>query len=912
MKQKAHFKNSSILFVVLIVLIAGTLSAQGFLKTSNKEIVNENGEPVLLRGMGLGGWMLQEGYMLQTADFANAQHEIKAHIEELIGAANTADFYDAWQKNHVRKIDIDSLRSWGFNSVRLPMHYNLFTLPIEEEPVEGEHTWLEKGFIMTDSLISWCAQNEMYVVLDLHAAPGGQGKDEGISDYDPSKPSLWESKLNRDKTVALWKQLAERYANEPWVAGYDLINETNWEMPGNGPLKALYMEIIDSIRTVDTNHIIFIEGNWFANDFTGLTPPWDGNMVYSPHKYWSFNDQASIQWVLDIREQHNTPLYFGEAGENSNAWFRDAIRLMEDNNIGWAWWPMKKIESIAGPLSVIKTPEYQVLLDYWSGNGEEPAMQFAFDALMETADMLKMENCIYQKDVIDAMFRQVYADEAVPFKIHPVPGTVHASDFDMGRPGFAYSDTDIANFQVSTGSYTAWNRGWSYRNDGVDIERSSDEGNSNGFNVGFVARDEWMQYTVNVQENAAYDIRVRVASETAGGAFHFKVEGADITGSIAAPLTGGWQQWQTVTIPDAILTTDDVHLRFVIDQKEFNVGSFEFVKKGPTTSIPTSYVSSFTLDEHTVLLNINKPLSGPLPAIPGGLELFVDQSEVGLTDLSLDQNYRVILIETDHTFKSSETITLSYSGNEIEAKDGTKLETFTFEEVQNNITIVHEVPGKVEAEDFFNQSGIELEDCSDEGGGQNIGYLDAGDYCDYLIEVSQNGTYRVDYRTASESAGGGVQLQLIDEQGDAEVLHTLSFPSTGGWQNWETTSKNTILPAGQHHLRLLITESLFNVNWLQFTFLTSTHEHDPVPEIGIFPNPVKNALTIRGNLIGKKDIELSICNSLGQVVLHESIKINNELNHQVNLQSLPAGHFLFILQSEDGLLYRKKLIKTEQ
>ena len=115
------------------------------------------------------------------------------------------------------------------------------------------------------------------------------------SDYDPSKPSLWESPANRDKTVALWKRIAERYADEPWVGGYDLTNEPNWNMAGNIPLRNLYREITDSIRTVDTKHILIVEGNWFANDFTGLTPPWDDNMVYGPHKYWSFNDQASIQ-----------------------------------------------------------------------------------------------------------------------------------------------------------------------------------------------------------------------------------------------------------------------------------------------------------------------------------------------------------------------------------------------------------------------------------------------------------------------------------------------------------------------------------------------------------------------------------------------------------------------------------------
>ena len=88
---------------------------------------------------------------------------------------------------------------------------------------------------------------------------------------------------------------------------------------------------------MDNNHIIFIEGNWFANDFTGLTPPWDDNMVYSPHKYLSFNDQAFIQWVLDNRNEYNVLLYLGESGENSNVWLRDAIKLLEDNDIGWAW-----------------------------------------------------------------------------------------------------------------------------------------------------------------------------------------------------------------------------------------------------------------------------------------------------------------------------------------------------------------------------------------------------------------------------------------------------------------------------------------------------------------------------------------------------------------------------------------------
>ena len=266
------------------------------------------------------------------------------------------------------------------------MHYNLFTLPIESEPIEGNHTWLGKGFTMVDSLLDWCASREIYLILDLHAAPGGQVYNADISDYDDSKPSLWESKENRDKTVAFWKKIAERYKDEPWIGGYDLINETNWNLPGGTLLRNLYQEITDSIRATGDEHILFIEGNWFANDYTGLTPPWDGNMVYSFHKYWSSLDD--LDWIIPLRDQYNVPLWMGESGENSNTWFTDAVILFEKNNIGWAWWTMRKMESINSPYNIPINQGYQNILDYWKGEGSRPSEDESFDAVMKLADNL--------------------------------------------------------------------------------------------------------------------------------------------------------------------------------------------------------------------------------------------------------------------------------------------------------------------------------------------------------------------------------------------------------------------------------------------------------------------------------------------------------------------------------------------
>ena len=495
MNKEKKSKAFGLLFLLLLIGMSSTVFSQG-LKADGKNIVDQNGNNVILRGMGLGGWMIQEGYMLETSSFANTQSKIRAKIEDLIGTSNTESFYDAWIANHCTKKDIDSLAAWGFNSIRVPMHYNLFTLPIEKEPVTGKNTWLSKGFAITDSLMKWCTAKKIYVILDLHGAPGGQGHDAAISDYDATKPSLWESEANKQKTIALWEKLAERYANESWVGGYDLINETNWNFtPGenpnglaetsNAPLRQLYIDITKAIRKVDKKHIIFIEGNGWGNNYKGLFPLWDNNLVMSFHKYWNYNDQNAIESYLKVRNEYNVPIWLGESGENSNQWFADAIQLVEKNNIGWAWWPLKKINSVVGPLTVKKTDGYQALLNYWQNGGVKPSVDVAKTALMQQVENLKIENCIYHKDVIDAMFRQVKDSATKPFSLLRIPGVVAATDYDMGRNGKAYFDSDVATYHVNTGKHVSWNSGHAYRNDGVDIEKTDDVNHqSNGYDIG--------------------------------------------------------------------------------------------------------------------------------------------------------------------------------------------------------------------------------------------------------------------------------------------------------------------------------------------------------------------------------------------------------------------------------------------
>jgi endoglucanase len=387
---------------------------QGFLKAQGRLIVNEKGEKVILRGIGLGGWMLQEGYMLKLGK-VGPQYRIREKITELVGPEKAAAFYDRWLANDIRKVDIDSMAAWGFNSVRLPMHYALYTLPVDKEPVAGKDTWVGKGWMLTDSLLSWCKADHVYLILDMHAAPGGQGNDLPIADRDPSKPSLWESAADREKMVALWRKLAERYANEPWIGGYDIINEPNWgfagdtsdlhgiKETGNAPLRQLMGDITAAIRSVDKRHIIIIEGNGWGNNYRGILPAWDDNLVLSFHKYWNPNTEDAIRGFLNLREKYNIPLWLGESGENNDQWFHDAVRLAESHDIGWSWWPLKKI-GMNQPLEVVMPPAFQKLVDYWVKNGPRPTEQEAEEGLNALVANVRLEKNIVHRDVLDALF----------------------------------------------------------------------------------------------------------------------------------------------------------------------------------------------------------------------------------------------------------------------------------------------------------------------------------------------------------------------------------------------------------------------------------------------------------------------------------------------------------------------------
>ena len=560
--------NRFSLFIFLL-LFQPLFHAQGFLHTQGTKIVDGNNTEVYLQGMGLGGWLVQEGYMLGTSGFANSPSEIRAKIEALIGTANTDLFYSEYRKNFVTREDIKQMAAWGFNSLRLPMHYNLLT------PKGQIGTYLESGFATIDSLLQWCKEYHIYLILDLHCAPGGQNS-ANISDYNSAYPSLWQDAQNRIQTVALWKKLAERYANEQWIGGYDLLNETVWDMgTTNQALRDLFIEITDSIRVVDKNHIVYIEGNNWATDFRGLTPAWDNNMVYSFHKYWNSNDVSSIQGYLNVRSQTNCPLWLGESGENSNQWFADCISLMKANNIGWSWWSLKKLESISGLVSIRKPSEYDQLLKYWSGSASKPTASYAFSALLKLTQNVLFAACTPNPTVIDAMFRMPGNTSSVPFTENTVPGIIYAVNYDMGQNGYAYKDQDFQNLGSAD-----YNSGWLFRNDGVDIETCNDFP-MNGFDVGWINAGEFLNFTTNITQAGTYRLNFRVASNSTTGRILVRCDGAVVGSFASVPNTGGWTTWQTLPVEGFVLPQGTHQITVYFLAAGFNLNYIEFELTAP-------------------------------------------------------------------------------------------------------------------------------------------------------------------------------------------------------------------------------------------------------------------------------------------------------------------------------------------
>ncbi len=383
-----------------------TAAPEGFVSVRGSQIVTPDGKELILKGIGLGNWLLPEGYMWKF-NRAASPRMIEAVVNELIGPEDAVEFWRRFRDEYVTQVDIRLLKSLGFNSVRPAIDYRILS------PEAHPEIWLEEGFKRIDRLVDWCREAGLWVILDMHGAPGGQ-TGENI-DNGWGYPFLFTSERSRKRAVEVWRKLAERYRNEPAVLGYELLNEPipNFDAYRelDAKLEPLYRRMTSAIREVDPNHIIILGGAQWNTDFSVFGRPFDDKLVYAFHRYWTKQNPAVIQPYLDFRDRYDVPIYMSESGENDNDWIRWFRELLETEKIGWSFWPYKKMDSTRGVVSFAPPEGWDQIVSFANREARGyKALQEArppLDPAARTFDQLLknilLENCTVNRDYIRAL-----------------------------------------------------------------------------------------------------------------------------------------------------------------------------------------------------------------------------------------------------------------------------------------------------------------------------------------------------------------------------------------------------------------------------------------------------------------------------------------------------------------------------
>lgn len=391
------------------VASAASADGKGFIRVEGVNLVKPSGEKFLIRGTNLGNWLNPEGYMFLFSR-TNSPARINQAFCEMVGPDFTAEFWKAFKDNYITRADIRYLASTGINSLRLPFHYKLFT----DEDYMGM-TAGQDGFQRVDSLIEWCRESGLYLILDMHDAPGGQTGDNIDDSY--GYPWLFESPQSRQLFTDIWVKIASRYRHEPVILGYDLMNEPIAPYFENVPelnarLEPLYKEVVAAIRQVDTNHIILLGAAQWNSNFDVFTDwNWDAKLMFTCHRYGSEPTTEALQNFIAFRDRTGLPMYMGETGENSDEWVGRMRRTLEENNIGWHFWPYKKLKNSTSFVHVPVPDHWEEVVafvesprtTYKETREARPSQEVARQALLSLIENCRFENCVVNTGYVDAL-----------------------------------------------------------------------------------------------------------------------------------------------------------------------------------------------------------------------------------------------------------------------------------------------------------------------------------------------------------------------------------------------------------------------------------------------------------------------------------------------------------------------------
>ncbi|WP_263358543.1 glycoside hydrolase family 5 protein [Acidicapsa ligni] len=345
------------LFVLLTVACGFQIPSRAesrFVHQDGKFLVDGAGHKVQLRGTNLGNWLVTEGYMFRFEGGPQSTREIEAMVNELIGPTAATKFWHDYRDAYVTRKDIDFIAKQGFNTIRIPFHYRYF--------VPGD----DEGFALIDRVVEWAKADGLYVVLDMHAAPGGQ---TGANIDDSwGYPWLYEDEDSQLLAADIWKRIAEHYRNNATVIGYDLLNEPIPHYPKlaqyNSKLEPVYKKLAAAVRSVDKNHVLILGGAQWDGNFSVFGPPFDKNMMYTFHKYWMPPTEDAVKPYVEFRDKYNVPIWMGESGENTDEWITKFRMVLDQDQISWTFWPYKKMEANSALVSFNKPEHWDEIVTY--------------------------------------------------------------------------------------------------------------------------------------------------------------------------------------------------------------------------------------------------------------------------------------------------------------------------------------------------------------------------------------------------------------------------------------------------------------------------------------------------------------------------------------------------------------------
>ncbi|MDF2802843.1 MAG: hypothetical protein K0S61_2746 [Anaerocolumna sp.] len=416
-RQHRSVKRFTGLLLILVVLVvsafnqaglvlkaeaAGAITTGDFLKANGKDVRKNygSGEVVYLRGTNAGGYLLQEFWMCPTSYSSSpytvtCEMDIYKTLTSRFGEATMRSLVKTYQDSYWTEQDFDNCKNLGMNVIRLPMWYMNF--------VDFNGNYISNAFDKIDWFLQEAGERGLYVILDMHGAPGSQsGSDHSGIDGGNSKEAKSEfffgtnAYKNQQLYYDLWYKIAQRYKDNPVVAGYDLLNEpyctyrytsSYSESYLHSLLWDIYNNAYNVIRSVDSNHMIIMEATWDPWDLPNPSTYGWSNVMYEYHNYlYDDYDNAAGRQVTNmqnkinsiINQGYNVPSYMGEFSfmNNISAW-QQGLQLLNNAGLHWTTWSYKVTGSNNNwglynqslTSANVATDSSTVIRDRWSKSG---------------------------------------------------------------------------------------------------------------------------------------------------------------------------------------------------------------------------------------------------------------------------------------------------------------------------------------------------------------------------------------------------------------------------------------------------------------------------------------------------------------------------------------------------------------